>query len=162
MNNNFDLCVPCLLGLEGPIADELKRMKLDNVRSENGRVYFKGGAQAIAKANINLRIGERVLVELGRFEARSFDELFEKTKALPWEMLIPRDAAFPVKGYSLNSKLFSVSDCQKIIKKAVVERLKKRVRHRVVRRDGGNISDTVFHNEGCCVFVHRYLRSGAS
>ena len=124
MNNNFDLCVPCLLGLEGPIADELKRMKLDNVRSENGRVYFKGGAQAIAKANINLRIGERVLVELGRFEARSFDELFEKTKALPWEMLIPRDAAFPVKGYSLNSKLFSVSDCQKIIKKAVVERLK--------------------------------------
>lgn len=124
MNNNFDLCVPCLLGLEGPIADELKRMKLDDVRSENGRVYFKGGAQAIAKANINLRIGERVLVELGRFEARSFDELFEKTKALPWEMLIPQDAAFPVKGYSLNSKLFSVSDCQKIIKKAVVERLK--------------------------------------
>ena len=124
MNDNFDLCVPCLLGLEGPIADELKRLKLSDVHSENGRVYFKGGAEAIAKANINLRIGERVLVELGRFEARSFDELFEKTKALPWEMLIPRDAAFPVKGYSLNSKLFSVSDCQKIIKKAVVERLK--------------------------------------
>ena len=124
MNDKFDLCVPCLLGLEGPIADELKRMKLSDVRSENGRVYFKGGAEAIAKANINLRIGERVLIELGRFEARSFDELFEKTKALPWEMLIPRDAAFPVKGYSLNSKLFSVSDCQKIIKKAVVERLK--------------------------------------
>lgn len=124
MNDNFDLCVPCLLGLEGPIADELKRLKLSDVHSENGRVYFKGGAEAIAKANINLRIGERVLIELGRFEARSFDELFEKTKALPWEMLIPRDAAFPVKGYSLNSKLFSVSDCQKIIKKAVVERLK--------------------------------------
>ena len=124
MNDRFDLCVPCLLGLEGPIADELKRMKLSDVRSENGRVYFKGDAGAIAKANINLRVGERVLVELGRFEARSFDELFEKTKALPWEMLIPRDAAFPVKGYSLNSKLFSVSDCQKIIKKAVVERLK--------------------------------------
>ena len=124
MNGNFELCVPCLLGLEGPIADELKRMKLDNVRSENGRVYFSGGAEAIAKANVNLRVGERVLIELGRFEARTFDELFEKTKALPWEMLIPRDAAFPVKGYSLNSKLFSVSDCQKIIKKAVVERLK--------------------------------------
>lgn len=122
--NSYDLCVPCLLGLEGPIADELKRLKLSDVHSENGRVYFKGGDEAIAKANINLRIGERVLIELGRFEARSFDELFEKTKALPWEMLIPRDAAFPVKGYSLNSKLFSVSDCQKIIKKAVVERLK--------------------------------------
>lgn len=124
MSNSYTLCVPCLLGLEGPIADELKRLKLDGVRSENGRVYFEGGDEAIAKANVNLRIGERVLLELGRFEARSFDELFEKTRALPWETLIPKDAAFPVKGYSLNSKLFSVSDCQRIIKKAVVERLR--------------------------------------
>ena len=122
--DNFKLCVPCLLGLEGPIADELRRMKMQDVQNENGRVYFTGGAKEIAKANINLRIGERVLLELGRFRADTFDELFEKTKALPWEMLIPRDAAFPVKGYSLNSKLFSVSDCQKIIKKAIVERLK--------------------------------------
>ena len=124
MNSYFELCVPCLLGLEGPIADELKRMKQENVRSENGRVYFSGDAEAIARANVNLRIGERVLIELGRFEANTFDELFERTKALPWEMLIPKNGAFPVKGYSLNSKLFSVSDCQKIIKKAVVERLK--------------------------------------
>lgn len=122
--NDFTLCVPCLLGLEGPISDELKRLRMKNVRSENGRVYFSGGAMELAVANINLRIGERVLIELGRFNAESFDELFEKTKALPWEELIPRNAAFPVKGYSLNSKLFSVSDCQKIIKKAVVERLK--------------------------------------
>ena len=122
--NDFTLCVPCLLGLEGPISDELRRLKLSGVRSENGRVYFSGDAMALAKANINLRIGERVLIELGRFKAESFDELFESTKALPWEELIPRNAAFPVKGYSLNSKLFSVSDCQKIIKKAVVERLK--------------------------------------
>ena len=106
--DNFKLCVPCLLGLEGPIADELRRMKMQNVQNENGRVYFTGGAKEIAKANINLRIGERVLLELGRFRAETFDELFERTKALPWEMLIPRDAAFPVKGYSLNSKLFSV------------------------------------------------------
>ncbi len=122
--DNFELCVPCLLGLEGPISDELRRMKAQNVRNENGRVYFSGGAAEIARANINLRIGERVLLELGRFRAESFDELFERTRALPWEELIPKDAAFPVKGYSLNSKLFSVSDCQKIIKKAVVERLK--------------------------------------
>ena len=122
--DNFKLCVPCLLGLEGPIADELRRMKMQDVQNENGRVYFTGGAKEIAKANINLRIGERVLLELGRFKAETFDELFECTKALPWEMLIPKDAAFPVKGYSLNSKLFSVSDCQKIIKKAIVERLK--------------------------------------
>ncbi len=122
--DKFKLCVPCLLGLEGPISDELRRMKMQNVQNENGRVYFTGGAAEIAKANINLRIGERVLLELGRFRAETFDELFERTKALPWEELIPKDAAFPVKGYSLNSKLFSVSDCQKIIKKAIVERLK--------------------------------------
>ena len=122
---DLKLCVPCLLGLESPIADELKRLGLENVASENGRVYFTGGAEAVASANVNLRIGERVLIELGKFYARTFDELFECTKALPWEQLIPKDGAFPVKGYSLNSKLFSISDCQKIIKKAIVERLKK-------------------------------------
>ena len=120
----YTMCVPCLLGLEGPIADELRRLNIEGVASENGRVYFTGGAQELARANLCLRVGERVLIELGRFEAKSFDAMFEGTKALPWEMLIPADGAFPVKGYSLNSQLFSVSDCQKIIKKAVVERLK--------------------------------------
>jgi len=120
----YTLCVPCLLGLEGPIAGELRHMKMENVAAENGRVYFTGDAIDLARANVNLRIGERVLVELGRFEALTFDQLFEGTKALPWEMLIPKNGAFPVKGHSLNSKLFSVSDCQKIIKKAVAERLK--------------------------------------
>lgn len=119
----YKMCVPCLLGLEGPIANELKRMGLENVQSENGRVYFTGDEYAAAKANVCLRIGERVLIELGRFEALSFDQLFEGVKALPWEMLIPKNGAFPVKGYSLNSKLFSVSDCQKIIKKAIAARL---------------------------------------
>ena len=120
----YRLCVPCLLGLEGPINDELRRLGMENIANENGRVYFTGDEASIASANINLRIGERVLIEVGRFNAYSFDELFEGTKALPWEAYIPADGAFPVKGYSLNSKLFSVSDCQKIIKKAVVERLK--------------------------------------
>ena len=121
----YKMCVPCLLGLESPIADELKRMDMADVVSENGRVYFSGNESSIARANIGLRVGERVLIELGRFTAKTFDELFEGTKALPWESIIPADGAFPVKGYSLNSALFSVSDCQKIIKKAVVERLKK-------------------------------------
>ena len=120
----YKFCVPCLLGLEGPISDELKRLDMADVVSENGRVYFTGGDEALARANICLRIGERVLIEMGRFDAFTFDELFEGTKALPWESIIPKDGAFPVKGYSLNSKLFSVSDCQKIIKKAIVERLK--------------------------------------
>ena len=122
----YNFCVPCLFGLEGPIADELKRLGMEGVRSDNGRVYFTGDKGAIAKANLCLRMGERVLIELGRFEATSFDSLFEQTMALPWEQLIPKDAAFPVTGHSLNSKLFSVSDCQKIIKKAIVERLRTR------------------------------------
>ena len=120
----YRLTVPCLLGLEAPIADELRRMECKNVAAENGRVYFEGGADTVARANICSRIGERVMIEVGAFDALSFEELFEKTKALPWENYIPKDGAFPVKGHSLNSKLFSVSDCQSIIKKAVVERLK--------------------------------------
>ena len=122
----YKCCVPCLLGLEGPIADELKRLGIDNVNNENGRVYFTGNESAVALTNISLRIGERVLIEVGRFEARSFEELFEKVKSLPWEAFLPKDAAFPVKGYCLNSQLMSVPDCQKIIKKAIVERLKTR------------------------------------
>ena len=121
---DFKLCVPCLLGLEAPIADELKRLGMANVASENGRVYFTGDESAVACANVNLRVGERVLVELGRFNAVTFEELFQGVKAIRWEDIIPRDGAFPVKGYSLNSALFSVSDCQKIIKKAIVERLR--------------------------------------
>ena len=124
MDHRF--CVPCLFGLEGLAADELRRLNMEQVSAENGRVYFSGNDAAAARANLCLRTGERVLLELGSFEALSFEELFEKTKALPWERWIPKDAAFPVTGHSLNSKLFSVSDCQKIIKKAVVERLKSR------------------------------------
>ena len=122
MENRY--CVPCLFGLEGLIGDEMKRLSLQNVCAENGRVYFSGDDAALVRANLCLRMGERVLIELGSFEAVSFDALFEQTRALPWERYIPKDAAFPVTGHSLNSRLFSVSDCQKIIKKAVVERLK--------------------------------------
>ena len=126
MKNRY--CVPCLFGLEGLAANELRRLDMELVSAENGRVSFVGDEAALARANLCLRTGERVLLELGRFEATTFDALFEQTKALPWESWIPVDAAFPVTGHSLNSKLFSVSDCQRIIKKAVVERLKSRYR----------------------------------
>ena len=95
---NYSLSVPCLLGLEGPIAEELRRMGLADVAAENGRVNFSGGAEAIARANINLRVGERVLLELGRFQALTFDELFEGTRALPWESIIPRDGVVTQNG----------------------------------------------------------------
>ncbi|MCL2663313.1 MAG: class I SAM-dependent RNA methyltransferase [Oscillospiraceae bacterium] len=117
-------CIPCLFGLEGLCADELKRLNHDNVKAENGKVMFTGGIRDIAKANINTRTGERVLLIIGETAANSFDELFEGVRAMPWEKYIPVTGAFPVKGHSLGSKLHSIPDCQKIIKKAVVERLK--------------------------------------
>ena len=109
---------PCLFGLEGPAAEELRRMDMENVRAENGRVRFEGGAEACARANLRLRTGERVLLLLGRFPAAGFDQLFEGVRALPLSDYIPRDGQFPVKGYCLNSALHSVPDCQRIIKKA--------------------------------------------
>lgn len=121
---NIDMCVPCLLGLEGLIAEELRDMGAENVNAENGRVLFSGDEHILARANIRSRYSERILVFLGSFEAHSFEELFQGTKALPWEKWVGKTDRFPVKGYSLNSDLFSVSDCQSIIKKAVVERLK--------------------------------------
>ncbi len=118
-----EFVVPCLFGLEGPAADELRRMGIENVRAENGRVRFSGDARSCAKANLRLRTGERVLLQLGSFEARTFDELFEGVRALPLADLIPADGQFPVKGYSLNSALHSVPDCQRIIKKAAATAL---------------------------------------
>ena len=134
MNLNF--CVPCLFGLEGLCADELKRLGMDDVRAENGRVLFAGDESHIAKANINIRTGERVLLTVGEIAATSFDELFKGVTAMPWEDYIPADAAFPVKGHSLGSKLHSVPDCQSIIKKAVVERLKARHKTGVLPETG--------------------------
>lgn len=120
------LCVPCLFGLEGPLGNELRHMGLRGVMPENGRVRCTGTDADIARMNIRCRFGERVLLELGSFPAPTFDALFEGVKALPWADYLPADAAFPVKGYSLESALHSVPDCQKIIKKAVVESLKRR------------------------------------
>ena len=122
----FQFCVPCLFGVEGLVADELRRMNIREVRDEDGRVLFSGSLADCAAVNLSLRCGERVLMAIGSFPAKSFDALFEGTRALPWENILPRDAAFPVTGYSLDSALFSVPDCQRIIKKAVVERMKAR------------------------------------
>ncbi len=125
---DLEMCVPCLFGLEGLAADELKRLDMKNVRAENGHVLFSGTCADVARANINLRTGERVLVTVGETDANTFDMLFEGVKAMPWEKYIPKDAAFPVKGHSLNSALHSIPDCQKIVKKAIVERLKTKYR----------------------------------
>lgn len=117
---------PCLLGIEGLVADELRNMDAKNVQAENGRVLFEGNYEILARANICSRFSERVQILVGEFNARTFDELFEGVKALPWENFIGKNDSFPVKGSSLNSKLASIPDCQAIIKKAIVERLKRK------------------------------------
>ncbi len=124
--NNYQLVCPCLFGLEGPLAEELRKMGAENVQPQNGRVVFDGSAEMIARANLCSRYGERVQVLLASFPAQSFEELFQGVKALPWEDWIGKQDAFPVKGSCLSSQLASVPDCQSIIKKAVVERLKSR------------------------------------
>ena len=117
------LTVPCLFGLEGLVSDEMKRLKLNNVRAENGRVHCEGSMLDIARLNLNLRCGARVLMELGSFPVPDFEALFQGVLALPWEDYIPRDGEFPVKGYSLTSVLHSVPACQAIVKKAAAKRL---------------------------------------
>ncbi len=121
----FTFCAPCLFGIEGILADELRRMGAQNVAAENGRVLFSGGWDILARANIGSRYAERIQVLLGSFTACSFEQLFQGVKALPLERFIGKNDAFPVKGWSLNSVLHSVPDCQSIIKKAAAERLGK-------------------------------------
>ena len=108
---NLEFSVPCLFGLEGLAGDELKRMGIENVRVENGRVLFSGDERAMVKANVGLRTGERVLIVLADFTAKSFEELFQGVYRTNLEDFIPKDGAFPVKGHCLNSQLMSVPDC---------------------------------------------------
>ena len=113
--------IPCLLGLEKLVSDEVKRLGLQEVQAENGRILCRGTLADAARLNLNLRCGARVLLVLGRFPARSFEELFQGTRAIAWEDYLPENSAFPVKGYSISSQLHSVPACQSIIKKAMVE-----------------------------------------
>ena len=117
------LIAPCLFGLEGIAGDELRRLNMENVRVEDRRVLFTGDEAAVARANICLRTGERIMVVLAQFQAKSFEELFQGVYRAPLEQFIPADGQFPVKGHCLNSQLMSVSDCQAIIKKAASRRL---------------------------------------
>lgn len=119
------MVAPCLLGLEGLVADELRAMDAQCVSAENGRVYFEGDETILARANIWSRFSERILIVVDMFTATTFEELFCAVKCLPWSEFIGSADAFPVKGYSINSALHSVPDCQKIIKKAIVESLKE-------------------------------------
>ena len=119
----LSFAIPCLLGLEKLVGDEVKRLGLSDVRVENGRVLCRGTEADLARLNVNLRCGARVLLVMDVFRASDFETLFQRVRALPWEEWIGRDDEFPVTGYSISSTLHSVPACQSIVKKAIVERL---------------------------------------
>ena len=123
METTLQFVIPARMGVEGTVAWELKRLGLAEVKAENGRVLCRGGPADIPRMNLNLRCGARVLLCLGTFPARSFEELFQGVASLPWEDYIPREGRSPVKGYSIRSTLHSVPACQSIVKKALCKRL---------------------------------------
>ena len=122
----YELVAPCHFGMEAVLKKEIYDLGYEIVQVEDGKVTFAGDAEALCRANIFLRTAERVLLKAGKFRAETFDELFEGVRALPWDIYLPSDGKFWVtKASSIKSKLFSPSDIQRIVKKAIVEKLKE-------------------------------------
>lgn len=130
------LIATAAMGLEALVAREVKDLGYENVKVDNGKIIIEADEKAICRTNLWLRTADRVKLVVGEFKATTFDELFEKTKALPWGNFIPENGEFPVIGKSVKSTLFSVSDCQAIVKKAVVESLKKTYKRAWFDEDG--------------------------
>lgn len=124
----IELIATATFGLEAVVAREVRELGYPDQTVENGRVTFIADEMAICRANLWLRSADRVLIKVGEFKATTFEELFQKTKALPWPDWLPENACFPVEGKSIKSQLFSVPDCQAIVKKAVVEKMKQQYR----------------------------------
>ncbi len=122
----FQLVATCLFGLEHLLGEEISALGYERISTIDGRVTFAADPEAVALSNIFLRYAERVYIKVGSFRAETFEELFEGTRALPWHEFIGRDDAFPVKGHSIRSKLFSIPDCQSIIKKATVRAMQEK------------------------------------
>lgn len=141
----FELIAPCHFGLEAVLKREITELGYRIVSVEDGRVTFEGDAEAVCRANIFLRTAERVLIKVGGFHAETFEELFQGTKALPWERYIPEDGKFWVaKAASIKSRLFSPSDIQSIMKKAMVEHLKGIYHTEWFKEDGASFPVRVF------------------
>ena len=143
MGKRVKLLCPCLFGLESVLSFEVRKLGGENITVTDGRVTFEGDLSMVAKANIWLRTAERVGIVLGEFPAKSFPELFDQTAQLPWEEFIGVDDQFPVKGWSVNSQLHSVPDCQGIVKRAIVRRFEK-VYHRQWFAETGPIHQVQF------------------
>lgn len=141
----FELVAPCHFGLEAVLKREIYELGYEIDRVEDGRITFIGDEEAICRANIFLRTAERVLIQVGRFHAETFEELFQGIKAIPWETYIPKDGKFWVKkASSIKSKLFSSSDIQSIAKKAMVERLKQHYHTEWFPEDGAAYPVRIF------------------
>lgn len=124
MMQTFELIAPCHFGLESVVKNEIYDLGYEITEVDDGRVTFEGDAEAIVRANLSLRTAERILLKIGSFHAETFEDLFQGTRALPWEELLPKDARFWVtKASSVKSKLFSPSDIQSVMKKAMVSRM---------------------------------------
>jgi len=132
----IELIATCSFGLEALVSRELKDLGYQHQVVENGKVTFTADLNAICRSNLWLRTADRVRLKVGEFKATTFDQLFEQTMALPWSELIPENAAFPVDGKSVQSTLFSISDCQAIVKKAIVESMKKHYKTSWFKEDG--------------------------
>ena len=141
----FELLVPCHFGLEAVLKREIYDLGYEITKVEDGRVTFEGDAEAVCRANIFLRTAERVMIQVGRFKATTFEELFQGIKNLPWEEYIPEDGKFWVKkASSINSKLFSPSDIQSIAKKAMVERMKQKYKKNWFEENGASYPVRIF------------------
>lgn len=141
----FDILVPCHFGLEAVLKREIYDLGYEITKVEDGRVTFEGDEEAVCRANIFLRTAERVMIQVGRFKATTFEELFQGIKNLPWEEYIPEDGKFWVKkASSINSKLFSPSDIQSIAKKAMVERMKQNYHKEWFKEDGAAYPVRIF------------------
>jgi putative N6-adenine-specific DNA methylase len=134
--SKYELIATATFGLEAIVAREVKRLGYGDVKVENARVTFRGDESAICRSNLWLRSADRVFIKMGEFQALTFEELFEKTKALPWGDILPENANFPVEGKSVKSKLFSVPNCQAIVKKAIVEKMKEKYKKEWFEEDG--------------------------
>lgn len=134
--SKIHLIATSAFGIEAVVGRELYKLGYQDQYVENGKVTFSGDESAICRTNLWLRTADRVLIKVGEFKALTFEELFENTKALPWHEWIPENAEFPVEGKSIDSKLFSVPDCQAIVKKAVVEKMKEKYKRQWFEENG--------------------------
>lgn len=134
--NRFEIIITTVFGLEALCAGEIRALGYDTTEVADGRVTFLGDMEAVCRANLNIRTGERVLIKVGDFDVFSFDELFDRTKELSWSEWLPKNAQFPVKGFTFKSQVFSVSDCQSIIKKSIATSLSESYKLEWLPEDG--------------------------